>query len=45
LFADSLHAALTLEEIRNLVAGLGYDPGHVNATSDRHWTWHTVKSA
>lgn len=39
LFADSLHAALTLDEVRAIVANLGYDPNTVNATSDRHWTW------
>ena len=41
LFADSLHAALTLDEVRSIVAGLGYDPADVRATSDRHWTWAT----
>jgi ubiquinone/menaquinone biosynthesis C-methylase UbiE len=39
MFADSLHAALTLEEIRQLVAGLGFDPMTVQQTTDRHWTW------
>jgi len=39
LFADSLHAALTLDEVRAIVANLRYDPNTVNATSDRHWTW------
>jgi ubiquinone/menaquinone biosynthesis C-methylase UbiE len=39
LFADSLHAALTVEEMRALVAARGFDPGTVRATSDRHWTW------
>jgi ubiquinone/menaquinone biosynthesis C-methylase UbiE len=39
MFADSLHAALTLDEIRQLVAQLGFDPHGVQATSDRHWTW------
>jgi ubiquinone/menaquinone biosynthesis C-methylase UbiE len=43
MFADSLHAALTLEEIRALVGGLGFDPSIVRATSDRHWTWAAVK--
>lgn len=41
LFADSLRAALSLPEIRGLVAELGYDPEHVTCTSDRHWTWST----
>jgi ubiquinone/menaquinone biosynthesis C-methylase UbiE len=39
LFRDSLHAALTLEEMQALVAELGYAPETVEATSDRHWTW------
>ncbi len=39
LFADSLHAALNLQEIRQLVGKLGFDPKTVQQTSDRHWTW------
>jgi ubiquinone/menaquinone biosynthesis C-methylase UbiE len=39
MFADSLHAALTLAEVRDLVATLGYDPATVRQTTDRHWTW------
>ncbi len=39
LFADSLHAALTVDEVRGLVAELGAAPDNVRATSDRHWTW------
>jgi ubiquinone/menaquinone biosynthesis C-methylase UbiE len=39
MFADSLHAALTLAEIRDLVAGLGFEPATVRQTTDRHWTW------
>jgi ubiquinone/menaquinone biosynthesis C-methylase UbiE len=39
LFADSLRAALTLEEIRHLVASFGFPPDTVSMTSDRHWTW------
>lgn len=45
LFADSLHAALTVEEMRGLVAQLGFDPDTVQATSDRHWTWSARKDA
>jgi ubiquinone/menaquinone biosynthesis C-methylase UbiE len=44
LFADSLHAALSLDEMRQLVAALGFDPLGVTQTSDRHWTWAAVKS-
>ena len=39
MFADSLHAALTLDEIRGLVASLGFPQETVQQTSDRHWTW------
>lgn len=39
MFADSLHAALTLDEIRELVGSLGFSPETVQQTSDRHWTW------
>ena len=39
LFHQSLHAALTLDEIRQLVLDCGWNPDGVQATSDRHWTW------
>jgi 2-polyprenyl-3-methyl-5-hydroxy-6-metoxy-1,4-benzoquinol methylase len=39
MFAESLRAALTLDEVRELVAARGFDPASVTATSDRHWTW------
>lgn len=45
MFADSLTAALTLAEIRALVAALGWDPDDVRPTSDRHWTWSAIKSS
>lgn len=38
LFRDSLHAALTLDEVRGLLAGLSFPPELVGQTSDRHWT-------
>ena len=44
MFADSLHAALTLDEVRELVGRLGYAPRTVQATSDRHWTWTTSRA-
>lgn len=44
MFYNSLHAALTLEEVRELVQQLGFDPESVAATSDRHWTWCAKKS-
>ena len=43
MFAESLHAALTLDEIRALVAQCGFDPATVRATTDRHWTWGARK--
>jgi 2-polyprenyl-3-methyl-5-hydroxy-6-metoxy-1,4-benzoquinol methylase len=43
MFEDSLRAALTVEEVRRLVAELGYPPESVRATSDRHWTWAARK--
>jgi ubiquinone/menaquinone biosynthesis C-methylase UbiE len=39
MFDDSLRAALDLDEIRTLVADLGFAPETVGQTSDRHWTW------
>jgi SAM-dependent methyltransferase len=44
MFDDSLRAALDLSEVRGLVAGLGFAPDSVQATSDRHWTWCAAKS-
>jgi ubiquinone/menaquinone biosynthesis C-methylase UbiE len=43
LFANSLRAALTLDEMRNAVAGFGGLPDAVQMTSDRHWTWAATK--
>jgi ubiquinone/menaquinone biosynthesis C-methylase UbiE len=39
MFRDSLQAALSLAEIQQMGSELGFDPGTVQATSDRHWTW------
>jgi ubiquinone/menaquinone biosynthesis C-methylase UbiE len=44
LFEDSLHAALTVEEMRDFVAAFGYDRSTVQMTSDRHWTWSAVRT-
>ncbi len=41
LFRQSLCAALTLVEIRQIVAGFGFAHETVQMTSDRHWTWST----
>lgn len=38
LFRQSLHAALTVEEVRAMVEQLGLPVEGVKATSDRHWT-------
>jgi ubiquinone/menaquinone biosynthesis C-methylase UbiE len=43
MFGDSLRAALTLVEIRALVATLGFAPNSVQQTTDRHWTWTAKK--
>ncbi|QDU54036.1 class I SAM-dependent methyltransferase [Aeoliella mucimassa] len=39
MFADSLRAALTVEEVRAMVNDRGFATDTVQATSDRHWTW------
>jgi ubiquinone/menaquinone biosynthesis C-methylase UbiE len=44
MFADSLHAALTLDEVRGIVGEFGFDPSTVRGTSDRHWTWIAHKT-
>ncbi|MDH3719080.1 MAG: class I SAM-dependent methyltransferase [Planctomycetota bacterium] len=41
LFDNSLRASLTLHEVRDIVARLGYEQTSVQTTSDRHWTWAT----
>lgn len=43
LFAESLHAALSLDEVRGLVRSLGLDPTAATLTSDRHWTFRARK--
>jgi ubiquinone/menaquinone biosynthesis C-methylase UbiE len=42
LFADSFHAALTVEEMQRLVGQFGFDRRSVRMTSDRHWTWQAT---
>ena len=44
LFADSLHASLTVDEVRDLVVALGFPADGVQATSDRHWTWSATRA-
>jgi len=43
MYEDSLGAALSVAEVRALVADLGAPPQSVQATSDRHWTWTARK--
>lgn len=43
LFVASLHAALTADEVRDLVGPLGVPSGAVAMTSDRHWTLACVR--
>jgi ubiquinone/menaquinone biosynthesis C-methylase UbiE len=38
LFAESLRAALTVEEVAGLLRQVGLPAEWVTATSDRHWT-------
>jgi ubiquinone/menaquinone biosynthesis C-methylase UbiE len=44
LFAASLHAALTVEEVAEMAAAVGMRRDAVQRTSDRHWTLMQVKS-
>jgi ubiquinone/menaquinone biosynthesis C-methylase UbiE len=44
LFADSLHAALTLDEVRGIVRTLPFVTASVEATSDRHWTLVAIRT-
>ena len=41
MFEDSLRAALSLDEVRELASEVGLSPEAVRATSDRHWTLAT----
>ena len=43
LFANSLRAAFTVEEIADMVMPLGCPASSVSLTSDRHWTWSATK--
>lgn len=38
MFRQSLHAALTVAEVRELLTDSAFDANAVTATSDRHWT-------
>jgi ubiquinone/menaquinone biosynthesis C-methylase UbiE len=43
MLADSFRAALTVEEVRQMVTRFGCAPESAGATSDRHWTWAARK--
>lgn len=43
MFSESLHAALDLNEIRDLVGEFGFAPETVQQTTDRHWTWQATR--
>ncbi len=45
LFRDSLHAALTVDEVREILQSYGCPADWVSQTSDRHWTVSGVKPA
>ena len=38
MFHDSLHAALTLDEVQEVLKACGLPPSAAQLTSDRHWT-------
>lgn len=44
MFRDSLHAALTVEEVRDLLGRIGVPTSAVRPTSDRHWTIAATKN-
>jgi ubiquinone/menaquinone biosynthesis C-methylase UbiE len=44
MFRDSLHAALTVDEVRDLLKHVGIPVTSVQATSDRHWTIAATKA-
>jgi len=44
MFDASLRAALRLDEMRDMVASLGFAAETVQQTSDRHWTWANLRS-
>ncbi len=43
LFAQSLRASLTVDDVADIVESLGFERSSVSMTSDRHWTWAAVK--
>jgi ubiquinone/menaquinone biosynthesis C-methylase UbiE len=45
LLADSLRAALTLDEMREAIRGLPFAQVSLAATSDRHWTLAALRAA
>ena len=45
LFHQSLHAALTVEEVRSMLVELNLPADSVTATSDRHWTLSLLKES
>lgn len=45
LLADSLRAALTLDEVRDAIHGLPFAQVSLAETSDRHWTLAAVRAA
>jgi ubiquinone/menaquinone biosynthesis C-methylase UbiE len=43
LLRQSLQAALTVQEVQEIVCSLGLPADSVYASSDRHWTWSCIK--
>lgn len=44
LFTHSLHASLSLSEVREMVESSGFDASSVTQSSNRHWTFTARKS-
>ncbi len=45
MFRDSLHAALTVAEVSEMMRDVGIPDDSIRASSDRHWTMSVRKSA
>lgn len=44
MFRDSLHAALTVDEVGALAEAIGVPRSSIRVTSDRHWTLAAIKA-
>lgn len=44
MFDDSLRAALTVQEMSDIVVSFGFEATTVQQTTDRHWTWSAIRN-